>query len=593
VPTDAGLYAINYDGSIQYVISPQDIGAILGTVVVGDGVLYGGSSGSYYDPGFFFALDSSNGKMLWKYDAPGNMWGSPCIGNDGTVYAVFSNFETEGELHAINPDGTNRWTLSLGVMGDSPSSPVIAAGVLYIGVEGTRSLVAVNVESASLAQTDWPCISHDLAHTGRCTLQQFPKTTFVGPSDAVKTIQAAIDASLPGDTIIVKGGIYSGAGNIDLDLKGMAITLKSLNGPANCIIDCGKAGRGLNFHSGESSATVVEGFTVKNGKDVADNEGGGGILIAGSSPTIRNCTITGCEANGGGGIAIKSGSSPLIINSRINANTSYGPGGGVLSTDSSPILKKTAIRSNIIAGETPARGGGIYIDRPVTQLPFARITNCTIGGNGPAAGYKRLEGGGAAITGNVSIIDSTIQNNTAWRGGGIVPGPGSYIINCSINANSASLSGGAIFSDQPLYRVINSTFNKNQAQAGGTVKTAAAWFTNCTFATSYGTWIAGPATVNNCIFWGNSAGFSGTPNINYSDVQGGWSGNAKYAGEGNIAADPRFVNPAKGDFHLAADSPCLDAGSYSAKAFLQYDKEGVSRILGGNVDMGAYEYQGE
>jgi hypothetical protein len=40
---------------------------------------------------------------------------------------------------------------------------------------------------------------------------------------------------------------------------------------------------------------------------------------------------------------------------------------------------------------------------------------------------------------------------------------------------------------------------------------------------------------------------------------GGDYGNA-IPGAHDISADPRLVDPANGDFHLSADSPCIDAG---------------------------------
>ena len=56
--------------------------------------------------------------------------------------------------------------------------------------------------------------------------------------------------------------------------------------------------------------------------------------------------------------------------------------------------------------------------------------------------------------------------------------------------------------------------------------------------------------------------------VTYSDVMGGWSGT------GNIDADPLFVDPLNGDFHLghfatgqASDSPCIDAGDPAIQPF--------------------------
>lgn len=61
-------------------------------------------------------------------------------------------------------------------------------------------------------------------------------------------------------------------------------------------------------------------------------------------------------------------------------------------------------------------------------------------------------------------------------------------------------------------------------------------------------------------------------------------------GEGNISVDPQFV--ASNDFHLQATSPCINAGTNTAPSIPSTDKDGNPRIVGGVVDMGAYEYQG-
>jgi hypothetical protein len=58
-----------------------------------------------------------------------------------------------------------------------------------------------------------------------------------GPA-SFNNIQAAIDDSNDGDVIIVKPGTYTGDGNRDINFWGKAITLRSKNGPENCIIDC-------------------------------------------------------------------------------------------------------------------------------------------------------------------------------------------------------------------------------------------------------------------------------------------------------------------------------------------------------------------
>jgi|GEM_PF-1624813 len=71
------------------------------------------------------------------------------------------------------------------------------------------------------------------------------------------------------------------------------------------------------------------------------------------------------------------------------------------------------------------------------------------------------------------------------------------------------------------------------------------------------------------------------------------------AGPGNIYTDPLFADPANCDYHLQAESPCIDEGSNDAVPWwLTIDFEGDPRIYDGNddgvaiVDMGADEYLG-
>ena len=88
----------------------------------------------------------------------------------------------------------------------------------------------------------------------------------------------------------------------------------------------------------------------------------------------------------------------------------------------------------------------------------------------------------------------------------------------------------------------------------------------------------------NCIIWGNTSNtLYETGSISFSCIQ-----NWTRTDNGNISADPIFVNSASGDFHLSPGSPCIDSG----KAILNVtqDFEGNPRPFGAGFDMGAYEY---
>src|SRR5512145_532116 len=122
-------------------------------------------------------------------------------------------------------------------------------------------------------------------------------------------IQPAIQASVNGDTIVVRDGTYRGAQNRGLDFLGKAITLRSENGPVACIIDCEQAARAFYFHSGETAAARLEGLTIRNGRDSGH---GGGVYCISASPTIVRCVFESNTAvSYGGAIYIQSGNPTL------------------------------------------------------------------------------------------------------------------------------------------------------------------------------------------------------------------------------------------------------------------------------------------
>jgi len=217
---------------------------------------------------------------------------------------------------------------------------------------------------------------------------------------------------------------------------------------------------------------------------------------------------------------------------------------------------------------------------------------------------------------NCVLAGFTITDGNAVYGGGVDCNNSSpTIFNCIVTGNSA-VYGGAVFSSYGRSSLINCAFSANYADYGGAI---ASWndvglrLTNCTLSQNSAVhggavycWDSN-ATIANCILWDNSPQEAyvgaGVPQvITYSDVRGGWSG------DGNIDADPSFVQPGywdangtpenpdddfwvAGDYHLLTDSPCIDTGdpSYVADANA-IDLDGNPRVIGGYIDMGAYEY---
>src|SRR6188474_3408301 len=136
------------------------------------------------------------------------------------------------------------------------------------------------------------------------------------------TIQAAINAAQAGDTVRVAPGIYVE----NINFSGKAIEVVSAAGADVTTIDGGLADAVVRFITQEGPGSILEGFTIRNGRGLLND--GGGIRIASSSPTVRRNRIvnnTGCQ---GVGIAISFGS-PVIQGNIIRDNIGSGCSGGV------------------------------------------------------------------------------------------------------------------------------------------------------------------------------------------------------------------------------------------------------------------------
>ena len=95
----------------------------------------------------------------------------------------------------------------------------------------------------------------------------------------------------------------------------------------------------------------------------------------------------------------------------------------------------------------------------------------------------------------------------------------------------------------------------------------------------------------NCIFTeiANLTGSGGfVPGFSYVASDFWANGFPLPSGSGLLAADPAFVDPATGDYHLAAGSPCIDAGTVDHAPATDLDDH--PRPQGAGVDVGAYEY---
>jgi len=385
------------------------------------------------------------------------------------------------------------------------------------------------------------------------------------------TIQAGIDVAVNGDTVLVADDTWTGPGNKNLGFKGKAITVTSENGPENCFIDCEDNGRGFYFHNDETSSSVVSGFTIMNGYNFDSR--GAGIYCYYSSPTITNNVISTNSAYSGhgGGIACYYSSAIITNNTIIDNDADFG--GGVDCYYSSPTITNNVISENFAENG----GGGIRFYRYSSPNGESQIANNIIIKN---KALSWANGGGISCVyhSNPQIINNIIADNeasyTTGFGGGIYCQELYFplkIYNNLIICNKAKQGGGIHCINNASPIITNNTISGNSSKkSGGAIY--------CTKNVS--------PTILNSILWSNTPQeiklYQVTITVTYSNIKGGWSG------EGNIDDEPLFVDLDNGDYHLQADSPCIDAGTPNGAP--PDDIEGNPRDE--FPDMGAYEYRG-
>jgi len=328
--------------------------------------------------------------------------------------------------------------------------------------------------------------------------------TIINVPDDYSTIQAGINASSDGDTVLVQPDTY--VENINFNghnivLGSLFLTTGDTSYISQTIIDGDSSGSVVTFESGEDSTAVITGFTCRNGLGLGWPEPTGGSItcLNNSNPVIANNIICDniAQFNGGGIFCI--GSSPIIRGNNIADNLAGWDGGGIHCREfSNAVITNNIVRGNIVEDTSWAgRGGGIYVYMadPIIRHNIISENIAT----GEWGGY-----GGGIVCGESEAI---ITNNTIYGN------------SCPDGNSGTGMAGGImiIFSD-PI--ITNNIF----------------WH-NCAFEDSE-------------IYVEDSS----SPVITYCDIEGGWEG------EGNIDSDPLFVDAENGDFHLLLDSPCIDTG---------------------------------
>lgn len=444
---------------------------------------------------------------------------------------------------------------------------------------------------AKLAAPAHRCLRIALGWLSLVVLSSVPQAraaTIHVPADQ-PTIQAGINAAANGDTVLVAPGTYFE----NIDFKGKAITVTSSGGAAVTTIDGGnKDGVAtVIFSKGETSTSVISKFTIRGGGNtIFVGNGNGGVYVNGASPTIQGNTIT---ANYCHNIDVEGGAATIRNN------------------EVSGVLQNNQGTSNYCSF-----GSGIFLGATSNTGLWNSIIGNTIENNLTGSGINLW------IAQNVIIMNNIIRNNTSHDPGSALTSVNSntVLVQNLIYGNTSNCGGALGF--------MGSIFAANNMIVDNIYATPV-YYTECTpiaqiYPGPYQYGVSSPTAVfiNNII-----KGATSYPAVNCSwlnppseAIQPTFQNNILYNSGGpffgsycvdvsskynNITADPQFVSPSTGDYHLKSTSPAIDAGQNSVQqTFLSLTGQTLSTDFDGNprvqnataagcsIDMGAYEYAG-
>jgi predicted outer membrane repeat protein len=459
------------------------------------------------------------------------------------------------------------------------------------------------------------------------------------------SLRDAIASAAPGETITFASTI----GNTITLTNGELVIDKPLiiSGPgaANLLIRRSPAANTPSFrifNLSPSLAATISGLTLSNGRDDV-----GGAIFSSGDLTLNDCVITNNVATeSGGGIYSMSSmsiSNCVIAGNSVAGGSSDGFGGGFYNLATATAINCTITNNSVTSATADAYGGGLCNDGTLT------LTSSLVSSNSATGGSDKGDAFGGGIDngfGTLYLVTSTVKGNVARGGagseggigeaGGVANDYGTVMLDRStVSGNSAvggngdiggAGEGGGVSNDYGSVYLDNSTVSGNVANAGsGTTKPGSAYGGGClnlngSFVAVSSTItanvvpgglpddggglfnFAGSVDLKNTILTANSAtvdlvndDLGDTYSYGHNRV-GTASGSIVQMGVGdqfNVSAAALRLGPLQNNggptftHALLCGSTALDAGDNTDAA--DTDQRGLARIVGGVIDIGAYE----
>ncbi len=368
--------------------------------------------------------------------------------------------------------------------------------------------------------------------------------------------------------------------------------------------------------------TITNGYGQTDATYITKWHYGGGVYMLGG--TLRNCLITGnISSNRAGGVYMRADGA-LMTNCTLSGNyLVYSGEGGAVYMEKGRIVDCVISNNN-----TAGNGGGVYqmagtiensdlvwntADKGAGLYQTGGlVTNCLIAFNSNVNGLYH-GGGGVYMTAGTVAACRVIGNNAGANGpgGGISlrAGKGQMVHDCWIISNTAATFGGGVAlhanTDGQVRNCLiagNTATNGTGSGLGGGVYTEVITgaVVNCTIVdnkgdTGGGMYCKTSGNILNSVIYFNTVSSETSPNW-FNNGSGMLYTNCcttpltGLPGSGNVEGDPRFADPAAGNYHLSAGSSCINAGFYQEWMATGRDLDGKPRLNAGFVDIGAYEY---